>query len=149
MSQFLFKAHKPLQVFELGGAQRPDLSRLLEGSWCLLCSVPPHCAVAILFQTFSTCHTYQSYHYLQYKVYITLFYLMGNSLESFFKHSLSESSTAQFFSSTCHFCFVHCEYLFCYFCIPERRLYLNSVRMCVQTKIRATYTLYDSLEIYL
>lgn len=30
------------------GAQRPDLSRLIKEPWCLLCSVPPHCAVAIL-----------------------------------------------------------------------------------------------------
>lgn len=51
--QFSLKAHKPPQVFGLGegggGAQRPDLSRLIEAPWCLLCSVSPHCAVAILY----------------------------------------------------------------------------------------------------
>lgn len=29
-------------------AQHPDLSRLIKEPRCLLCSVPPHCAVAIL-----------------------------------------------------------------------------------------------------
>lgn len=53
------------------------------------------------------------------------------------------------------FCVVHvyslflCEYFFCYFCIPERRLYFNSVRMFVQvlTKIRATYLFIRDLPI--
>lgn len=47
--QFSLKAHKPPQEFGHGGAQRPDLSRLIEAPWCLLCSVSPHCAVAILY----------------------------------------------------------------------------------------------------
>lgn len=76
---------------------------------------------------------------------------MGNSLESFFKHGLlSKSSTARFFLLLVIFVLSIVNISFATF-VSQREDYILNLLECVfkfVTKIRATYTLYDSLEIY-
>lgn len=102
------------------GAQHPDLSRLIEGPWCLLCSVPPHCAVAIIYpDIFYMSHTSPT------TGRSILLYGMGNSLESFFKRS-------SVFSRLLVISVLSIVNISFATFVSQREDYILTVRMCVQ-----------------
>lgn len=129
--QFSLKAHKPLcQCFD-SGAQPPDLIDSKERTLVLVMQCPTSlCCCHTVFRHILSV-TYQPHHnnaVFNFHDVMGLFCIHSSNTvwvlhSSIFHHYLSFLCCPLVF---------FCEYFFCYFCIPERRLYFNSVRMCVQ-----------------